>query len=505
MKLLKSALLALLSTPTLFAATHFVSETGAGTLDGTSWGNAAAGSTLQTVINNAIAGDEIWVSCGTYLTSLTTDRSLAFALRNDITIYGSFNGTENNLSERILTCGPCTILSGDIGVAGSNTDNSYHVISNPVGLNNSAVLDGFVIEGARDDRGATMTEGLGGGIYNDGGYTGNFCNPTIRNCVIQNNFAQFGAGIFNSGHSGGEASPQIMNCIITENTAFIGGGGIDNFGLGGEASPTLTNCLVYFNIAIQRAGGMYCWAGNNGNASPLLVNCVFANNTATDGGGLVSDNENSPSGSNSGNSNPSLLNSVFWGNTVTGTGPQFFLIGTGTFSATYSDVDLTGQSTPHVMSGAGTGNLNAEPQFAAIANAKGLDACWFSADDGLQLLATSPLINAGNSVGAPGQDLFGVAYEGLPDMGVYEYITPISGLADSKLEKSSIHPNPTTGAVFFTFPDNKSHEIVIYTANGQVLKKAELVNKNTLDLSELANGMYLIKVDEGGFQKLLIE
>ena len=37
-------------------------------------------------------------------------------------------------------------MSGDIGVAGDNSDNSYHVVTGS-GTNNTAILDGFIISG----------------------------------------------------------------------------------------------------------------------------------------------------------------------------------------------------------------------------------------------------------------------------------------------------------------------------------------------------------------------
>ncbi|MGV3630292.1 MAG: hypothetical protein ACO1O6_03760 [Bacteroidota bacterium] len=313
-----TCLLSLVFSTTLlsfFAATTYrVTPSGAGNMDGTSWGNAFPGNQLQAVIDNAEPGDMVWVACGVYYTTETIDREIAFHMRNDIEIIGSFDGTEISASERIFTCGACSILSGAIGDVEID-DNSYHVVSNGNGINNSAILDGFVIEDANDNRAATMTEGLGGGVYNDGGYPGNSCNPTFRNCVIRSNFAQFGAGMFNSGHTGGTASPDLLNCILIDNHAYIGGGAMDNFGLGGNASPSLTNTIVYGNVAEVRAGGMYNWAGNEGTTVPKITNCVFAGNSATDGGAIVSDQLNTDTGY-SGNSNPYMINTILWGNTA---------------------------------------------------------------------------------------------------------------------------------------------------------------------------------------------
>jgi len=399
---------------------------GTGLANGNSWINALPGDSLQSAINNSAVGDEVWVACGTYRTTTTSNRNLSFRMRNGVIIYGGFEGTETALSQRTLSCGSCSVLSGEIGVSGIS-DNSYHVVSNPIGINTTAIIDGFVVQDANDNRAATLTNGLGGGLYNNGSNPGNSCNPTIRNCLIRNNYAQFGAGIFNSGHTGGNSNPVISNCVITNNTAYQGGGGIDNFGLNGTSSPVISNTIVYANTAIFRAGGMYCWGGSNGNANPVVTNCVFANNTAVDGGGVVSDRLNSGAGS-SGNSNPNFVNCIFWGNTASGTGPQFFNLGGAAFIATYSDIDLTGQFSPHIISGIGTGNLNVNPQFVNSLNAIGIDNCWLTNDDGLMLQSISPIINAGTLSGAPLVDILGRLRIGNPEPGAYEYVISLLNL-----------------------------------------------------------------------------
>ncbi|MFZ9955438.1 MAG: hypothetical protein ACO3E1_04875 [Flavobacteriales bacterium] len=60
-----------------------------------------------------------------------------------------------------------------------------------------------------------------------------------------------------------------------------------------------------------------------------------------------------------------------WGNTATGAGQQFYSKGNGPIYATYSNIDLSGQSGAHVLSGATTGNINSNPLFVDINNAIG--------------------------------------------------------------------------------------------------------------------------------------
>ncbi len=73
-------------------------------------------------------------------------------MKNNLAIYGGFNGTETSLNDR----NPVTnvsILSGDIEGAG-NADNSYNVVKNlNNGLNSTAIPDGFTITGGNANGG----------------------------------------------------------------------------------------------------------------------------------------------------------------------------------------------------------------------------------------------------------------------------------------------------------------------------------------------------------------
>ena len=75
MKHLKLILLLTISSNSIYAITRYVTPTGAGVQNGTSWTNAAPRGSLQTIINASLSGDEVWVACGTYITTSTTNRN----------------------------------------------------------------------------------------------------------------------------------------------------------------------------------------------------------------------------------------------------------------------------------------------------------------------------------------------------------------------------------------------------------------------------------------------
>jgi hypothetical protein len=436
--------------------TGTAAPTSASTLQASpSW--ATSTTDLQGAINAATTGDQIWVAAGTYKpTSNTADRGASFAMLPGVKIYGGFVGSETALSQRpainpqtgssVSGSPSSSTLSGDIDNDGTLANNSYHVINNPasLSLNNSAILDGFVITGGNAN-GSSDPDNRGGGVYNNGGGSGQVCSPSFRNCLLQGNSASLrggamnndgrnsglsspvlincafvgnsattnGGAMFNDGQNG-QSSPVLTNCTLQNNSVSSTGGAMFNFGLGGQSSPVLTNCALQSNSA--NSGGAMYNSGVNGQSRPVLTNCAFVGNWATFGGAMYND------GRNGGVSSPVLTNSVLWKNAD---GNAFFNLNATGASATYSLFDNT---TNVDISGPGNLTTTTSP-FASTAS--------------VALAVCSPAINAGDpnsqtaatgpySVTAlPQTDLVGqprIVSPGLPvarvDMGAVEYQAP---------------------------------------------------------------------------------
>ncbi|HCB01755.1 MAG TPA: hypothetical protein DEP19_05175, partial [Anaerolineae bacterium] len=75
---------------------------------------------------------------GTYYPTVGVDRTISFVMKDDVSLYGGFLGIETQRDER-STDASFTILSGNIGLEGDPTDNSYHVV-NCNGTTNATVL-----------------------------------------------------------------------------------------------------------------------------------------------------------------------------------------------------------------------------------------------------------------------------------------------------------------------------------------------------------------------------
>ncbi len=467
-------------------------------MSGNSWNNAAAGTSLQSIIDGAQVGDQVWVACGTYTSGAA--RSDAFSMRTGVEIYGGFQGNEQALDDRLFSCGPCSILSAEIGAAGT-TDNCYNVIYNDQ-LDSTAILDGFVIRDGYDDRSPTSDgNGLGGGIYNHGYGPSGHCDPVIRNCIFTNNSASWGAGAFNNGYNQGDSEPSYINCIFYQNHAFIEAGGMDSYGVGGNASPLVINTLFYENTSATNVGAMYAWGGNaGGNCHPVLINCAFVNNQATNGygGAFIADNLDENGSASSGSCTVTLQNCIVWNNnSSTGTGHSFYVRGTGAqVLATYSDIDTIGQNGALAISGPGTGNISSNPFFTDINDAIGPDACWMTIDDGISLLGNSPCIDVGNNAGVWPTDILGnQRIQIVVEMGPYEFQSLLSTFSPQLDHGLTVFPNPTNGQITVKSEDEDLGELRVYSNMGKELQldAKDEAGQKLLDLSGLPAGVYFVR------------
>jgi len=268
----------LLSSGTAQAATTwYVKPGGTGSGNG-SWGVAAPPAQLATIIAGAASGDQVWVAAGTYYPTTGASRTVAFTLKSGVAVYGGFNGTETTLGARNWTTN-VTILSGDIGTAGVNTDNSYNVVVS-TGNTATTILDGFTIENGNAN--GAGQDATGGGIYNSA------TTVTYANCTITNNTA-IGSGTGTGGggvYATGNGTVTFNNCSFSSNSTSVaassqtGGGG---FCLNGGAA-TLTGCTFSGNTSSSEGGGIL----NTESGILTLTSCVFTGNVATgSGGGLA--------------------------------------------------------------------------------------------------------------------------------------------------------------------------------------------------------------------------
>lgn len=365
-----------LSSFTLPAQVIYINAAASGANNGSSWSNAY--NNLQAALTNALPGNELWVAAGTYKPAPANYPDSCFNLKNDIKIYGGFNGTETNLNQRNFQTNT-TVLSGDIDnndlaspatavtdIAGYNSKHIFRIKR----IDATALIDGFIFTaGCAND--TTPTEG-GGAINIDTSYI------QIINCTFQANktHGSLGGGaIHNMG-----GSPKFINCKFVNNRAGgVGGAFKTKYG-----SPVFTGCLFLNNKNLYSGGG----AIQESSASIQLNNCTFVGNDS------IALRNNA--------SHPTVINCIFWDNI----GGE--IVDEGTSSSTVSYSLINGGFT-------GAGNLNSNPLFIDAAGAN------------FQLNSLSPAVDAGDAdttgLFLSAFDLNGnsrLAGTGI-DMGAFEY------------------------------------------------------------------------------------
>ncbi|MFT3932564.1 MAG: FG-GAP-like repeat-containing protein [Chitinophagaceae bacterium] len=221
------------------------------------WNNAC--NDLQATINAARPGDQIWVAAGTYYPSTDTSGNTnpadpstkTFTIKNGISLYGGFAGTENSPLSRTPFGVYISILDGKIKSEGNAVNvNTVVSFSN---CDNTTLFTDFTITG-----GASSIERPGGGFRLFKSF------PIIGNCIVSKNIAAGRGAAFYL-----ENSPaSIVGCRITSNTAAYG---------------------AAFDLVQSNA---------------KLINCTIAKNSADTAASLQLEN----------GSTPVITNSIIWGN-----------------------------------------------------------------------------------------------------------------------------------------------------------------------------------------------
>lgn len=334
---------------------RYVKERATGS--GLSWDDASGD--LQRMIdelanNNPqnLAG-EVWVAKGEYepqsqIISATT-YSASFRMRDGISVYGGFAGTETTKQERAKGSMPWNYTNETILRGSAYTDNiswqtnrwtltsdSRHVVwfaplasENKAGFDRTTILDGVTIKGGYAQGGLGENEfqtDKGAGIYIA-------LNAYAQNCIIKENHAKGngGAAYINGG--------RLTNSLVFNNNSDANGGGvyIENAGI-------ILACMITNNSA-NNGGGVYlnhsgAWSdGLNHPEYLILSTSVVSNNTSRNNGAVYCNkggvllqntitNNDCPTATDNTDANASqtgglyidtyalVINSVLWNNTI---------------------------------------------------------------------------------------------------------------------------------------------------------------------------------------------
>lgn len=332
----------------MFGQSVYVDSAATGNGDGSSFANAYT-DLQDALLNGGLGnGDTLFVSKGTYYPDTGSgNRDMAFFMISGVLIIGGYDAQagDTTFATRDAAVNK-TIMSGDIGVAGDSTDNSYNVLIAPGGLSSISRIDGFWVREGNADKSSGSLGDRGGGMH-----IGGNASPTVQNMVFEHNYAKtFGGGIYANGR-------------------------FNNF----------INCTFQFNNCPE-GGGLY-FAASGFTHYPPVVNCIFRQNYSSTGGGAIKSHRklsiiNSTFNGNEGTtaavdlqtSDMQIRNSIFWGDSV-------------------AEISISG-ATVDIDSCIIEGGCPAGGTCAGVANA---DPLFLSAPEDLSFGSTSPAFDAGQN------------------------------------------------------------------------------------------------------------
>lgn len=329
------------------------------------------------------------MASGNYLPH-PTDQTVKFVVPEEVGIYGGFsgNGLESTLEERDWVSHP-TIISGDIGTPGLNTDNSDYLFELS---GNGITLDDLILEEVHGVTAITSS-----GIH----------STLLKNLIFRNHVGSNGAALYLNPSVGPQPN-RIESCVFVDIDGGGLAGGIYVTTGGGTSHVWEVINSVFSNVTTDNYGAaMYIKSHGN------IIGSTFYNNEDRN---TVDANYASIS---IGFGSTEIHNSIVQGSTrdlvIFANSPASLLVEN-------SNVGITAQNGTGPLS-LGTGTFNSPVTFLDNVMLAGADNIWFTEDDGLQLLNGSADIDAGVILSPPSDvDILGKSRDANPDLGAYEFI-----------------------------------------------------------------------------------
>lgn len=461
---------------------------------GESWVDAFTD--LTSAINAIQPGvtNEIWVAEGTYRT-IVSGGTDGFTIATDgISIYGGFDGTESQLSERDVRINE-TIISGDANnndggfnfTTSSRNDNSDHVLRIS---GNNILIDGFSIADGHANGGGDHNNA--GAIYVNDDVTG----LTLRNCTIKDNVAYDGGGAIRWWSNQSSATINIENCIFDNNTSRWGSSIYFLTRNNASIEVVITNNLLINNRTINRGNDQGfsgdIWlrtTGTNSTLSGLLVNNTLSNFSSFGQGSGLSQPTAIGVSDRNGVSTVDIYNTISYGHQ---TNPGVSINGVGVVSTNnnspatinvYNSIAEGGFS--HATSA--TASSANDPLFTDVAN------------NDFTLASGSPAINSGDNAALtlPGVsitndlDFNQRLVDNTVDMGAFETATSLSNDGIHFDNNLKLYPNPVTSTLFIK-TEFEIESVKILNLSRQVVSKSQ--NDKRLDVNGLPAGLYILQV-----------
>jgi hypothetical protein len=487
----------------------YVNKNATGANDGLTWADAFTD--LQSALADVFAGEEIWITSGTYKPH-ASNRGVYYVInKENMKIYGGFSGTETQLSERVLGANE-TILSADLQENDANisdflgnysnttrnADNSYRVV-NILDTGNNLLLDGLTISDAHNNASATSR---GAAIAKNKSVS----QLTLRNCIIKDNLGR-------NDNAGLVAEFELNNTsgtrgeLIIENCKFINNmsrwaSGIYSFVRGNtNVDITVANTLFDGNIAADLnttsatgLSGSASWfrvVTNGSNVTLNLSNNTYVNNQDLGTAQSLNNFSRATAGISKGAGitsvfNATVNNCIFWNNTSAG----------GVTARSITDLYKSPANSLIINNSIDPLNFN-DDSISSTVSISSADPLFQNASTGdFTLNYNSPAKDTGGNTYAIGaMDLNGNPriFNTIVDMGAFEYNSTLSTIGfELNDNKIKLYPNPTS-CVLNIEMSTILKQATIYSVLGTQVLKTTSKNINTANLE---SGLYLIAIED---------
>ncbi len=425
----------------------YVNANATGNNDGSSFVNGYTD--LQDALAISEIGQEIWMAQGTYHPD-ASDKTVSYVINKaDLKIYGGFNGTETQLSDRDLTANYETILSGDL----NNDDTGVAFSGTNRGDNTEAIIkdnaENFLLDGITISDGHTTT--YGAGLIKSNAVD----VMTVKNCKFINNVSTGSCAGINIGVGTTSKSTVHIDNSIFKNNLARHGTAVYMVNSGWRSSVVnITNSLFDNNTAKDNGGtkgyaGSAGWfrttyAATNNSTVVNLTNNTYVNNKDEGTANTLNNFNRATVGITNTGSNTTtgyVSNCIFWGNTTVG--------GVTAKSIAEIHTSLGDVSVYNSIGEDGFSNLT------NLLNVSSSDPLFTdAATNDFTLQSGSPAVDAGDNSKLPASaitDLVGNVriFNTTVDMGPYEYgaSTPANYTLTTNATNGSVSNNPS-GSVF---------------------------------------------------------
>lgn len=464
----------------------YVNSNATGNNDGSSWVDAYTN--LQDAVQATQSGD-IWVAEGIYKCTEDSDREISFEVNTNVNLYGGFPSSQNpTMEDRDWEAFP-TILSGDIGMEGDTSDNSYNIIDITSWDPFDNTIDGFTFTAANASYGA--------GAIDVSGLFDFDSKVTIQNCAFINNYAGYEAAAIGASWT----DLVVDNCTFKENHAGYGGGAISYFS---DHFPTDAISFVCKNSTFADNSAGYEAGAIDIVGSGSFYNCLFDNNFADYEAGAIS---------HFSYGNVKSVNCTFVNNTTNGEGSVFDIFtwdDVSSIGAQFTNCIFNGNSGDGLITTGGQAK-NVSVFYSMLENCPPDVSCdnhsIFADDPGFleggnyRLNTHSPCIDTGLNNALPADittDLDGNARitNYVVDMGAYE----LEGRANEPIiSEIAVYPNPVQDYLSVRTNGVPSAYYLV-NVQGQILKHWTTTNLPaiyTIDMQQLNDGIYMLIMDTG--------